>query len=58
MRIAIGLSIANKNRVKLFESNNYHGNAFRRKLEWKSRRPDHWDLLHELQRDRFKTLIE
>jgi hypothetical protein len=58
MRIAIGISISNKNRVKLFESNNYPGNPFRRKLEWKARRPDHWHFLHELQRNNFKALTE
>lgn len=58
MKIGFGLSVANKNRVKLFESNNDFKNPFRKKLEWKARRPDHWNFLHELQRNKFKELTK
>jgi hypothetical protein len=54
--IAFGISISNKHRLNIFDSKNNRKNEFRNELEWKARRPDHWQYLNELKKQHFKNL--
>ena len=54
--IALGISISNKHRLNIFDSKNNRKNEFRNKLEWKAKRPDHWEYLNELKKQHFKNL--